>query len=48
MKKLDPSRNLIYLTDLEGDAGVEPAFPVLWAMSEGKVSVPRYKIVELN
>ena len=27
---------LIYLTDLEGDAGDEPAFPVLWAVPEGK------------
>lgn len=29
---------LIYLTDLEGDAGDEPAFPVLWAAPEGKAS----------
>jgi predicted metal-dependent peptidase len=27
---------LIYLADLEGDAGDEPAFPVLWAVPEGK------------
>jgi hypothetical protein len=25
-----------YLTDLEGDAGDEPAFPVIWAVPEGK------------
>jgi len=27
---------LIYLIYLEGDAGAEPAFPVLWALPEGK------------
>ena len=38
---------LIYLTDLEGDAGDEPAFPVLWAVPEGKPEAPWGKIVEL-
>jgi predicted metal-dependent peptidase len=38
---------LIYLTDLEGDAGAEPAFPVLWAVPEGKVAAPWGKVVEL-
>jgi predicted metal-dependent peptidase len=31
---------LIYLTDLEGGAGAEPAFPVLWAVPEGKAVAP--------
>ncbi len=39
---------LIYLTDLEGDAGDEAAFPVLWAMPEGKAEAPWGKIVELS
>ena len=39
---------LIYLTDLEGEAGDEPAFPVLWAVPEGKASAPWGKIVELS
>src|SRR5262245_62531869 len=39
---------LIYLTDMEGDAGAEPAFPVLWAVPEGKVSAPWGKIIELD
>jgi predicted metal-dependent peptidase len=39
---------LIYLTDLEGDAGDEPSFPVLWAVPEGKAQAPWGKIVELN
>jgi predicted metal-dependent peptidase len=38
---------LIYLTDLEGDAGAEPAFPVLWAVPEGKATAPWGKVVEL-
>jgi predicted metal-dependent peptidase len=38
---------LIYLTDLQGDAGAEPAFPVLWAVPEGKASAPWGKVVEL-
>jgi predicted metal-dependent peptidase len=39
---------LIYLTDLEGDAGDEPAFPVLWAVPEGKAEAPWGKIIELG
>lgn len=39
---------LIYLTDLEGDAGDEPAFPVLWAVPEGNAKAPWGKIVELD
>jgi hypothetical protein len=39
---------LIYLTDLEGDAGAEPTFPVLWAVPEGKAAAPWGKIVELS
>jgi hypothetical protein len=39
---------LIYLTDLQGDAGDEPAFPVLWAVPEGKAEAPWGKIVELS
>jgi len=39
---------LIYLTDLEGDAGDKPAFPVLWAVPEGKAEAPWGKIVELS
>jgi hypothetical protein len=39
---------LIYLTDLEGAAGDEPAFPVLWAVPEGKAKSPWGKIVELS
>jgi len=38
---------LIYLTDLEGDAGVEPAFPVLWAVPEGEAKAPWGKVIEL-
>jgi predicted metal-dependent peptidase len=38
---------LIYLTDLQGNTGDEPAFPVLWAMPEGKAAAPWGKIVEL-
>src|SRR5262245_51949296 len=37
----------IYLTDLEGDAGDEPAFPVLWAVPEGKAEAPWGKFVEM-
>jgi predicted metal-dependent peptidase len=36
---------LIYLTDLEGEAGAEPTFPFLWAVPESKVSAPWGKIV---
>ena len=39
---------LIYLTDLEGDTGDEPAFPVLWAVPEGKAAAPWGKIIELG
>jgi predicted metal-dependent peptidase len=39
---------LIYLTDLEGDTGDEPAFPILWAVPEGKAEAPWGKIVELD
>jgi VWA-like domain (DUF2201)/Domain of unknown function (DUF6915)/Putative metallopeptidase domain len=39
---------LIYLTDLEGYTGDEPAFPVLWAVPEGKAGPPWGKIVELR
>jgi predicted metal-dependent peptidase len=39
---------LIYLTDLEGDAGAEPAFPVLWAVPEGKAEAPWGKVIELS
>jgi VWA-like domain (DUF2201) len=38
---------LIHLTGLEGDAGDEPAFPVLWDVPEGKAAAPWGKIVEL-
>jgi hypothetical protein len=30
----------IYLTDLEGDTGAEPVFPVLWAVPEGRAQAP--------
>jgi VWA-like domain (DUF2201) len=39
---------LIYLTDLEGDAGDKPVFPVLWAVPEGRAQAPWGKIVELS
>jgi predicted metal-dependent peptidase len=39
---------LIYLTDLEGNAGEEPTFPVLWAIPEGKSDAPWGKVVELD
>jgi predicted metal-dependent peptidase len=39
---------LIYLTDLEGDAGEEPEFPVLWAVPEGNSAAPWGKIAELS
>jgi VWA-like domain (DUF2201) len=36
------------LTDLEGGTGDEPAFPVLWAVAEGKkAAAPWGKVVEL-
>jgi hypothetical protein len=39
---------LIYLTDLEGNAGEEPTFPVLCAVPEGKSEAPWGKVVELD
>jgi predicted metal-dependent peptidase len=39
---------LIYLTDIEGDTGAEPAFPVLWAVPEGKADAPWGKMVDLS
>lgn len=39
---------LIYLTDLEGEAGEEPTFPVLWAVPKGKSEAPWGKAVELD
>jgi hypothetical protein len=39
---------LIYLADLEGDAGEEPTFPVKWAVPEGKSEAPWGKVVELD
>jgi hypothetical protein len=39
---------LIYLTDLEGDDGDEPSFPVFCAAPEGKAEAPWGKIVELD
>lgn len=39
---------LIYLTDLAGEAGKPPLFPVLWAVPEGNAIAPWGKIVELN
>ena len=38
---------LIYLTDLEGNAGEEPTFPVLWAIRKRKSDAPWGKIIEL-
>jgi predicted metal-dependent peptidase len=39
---------VIYLTDLQSDAGDEPAFPVLWAAPAGKAEAPWGKVVELS
>lgn len=39
---------LIYLTDLEGEAGSKPHFPVVWAVPEGKATAPWGKVIELN
>lgn len=39
---------LIYLTDLEGEAGNEPKYPVLWAVPEGGALAPWGRIIELN
>ena len=38
---------LIYLTDLKGEAGTEPNFPILWAIPEGRPRAPWGRIVEL-
>jgi Putative metallopeptidase domain/VWA-like domain (DUF2201) len=38
---------LIYLTDLEGEAGDEPGFPVLWAVAEGRATAPWGRVIEL-
>jgi hypothetical protein len=38
---------LIYLTDLEGEAGDQPKFPVLWAILEGRPRAPWGALVEL-
>jgi VWA-like domain (DUF2201) len=35
----------IYLTDLEGEAGEEPTFPVLWAVPEGKAMRPGARLL---
>lgn len=39
---------LIYLTDLEGEAGNEPKYPVLWAVPEGGAKAPWGRGIELN
>jgi len=39
---------LIYLTDLEGEAGNEPKYPVLWAVPEGGAIAPWGRVIELN
>jgi predicted metal-dependent peptidase len=39
---------LIYLTDLEGEAGNEPRFPVLWAVPEGGAKAPWGRLIELS
>jgi predicted metal-dependent peptidase len=39
---------LIYLTDLEAAAGDEPAFPVLWAVPEGRAEAPWGRIIKLD
>jgi len=36
------------MTDLLGDAGDEPDYPVLWAVAEGKAKAPWGKIIELR
>jgi hypothetical protein len=36
------------MTNLQGDGGAEPSFPVLWAVPEGKTEAPWGKIVELD
>lgn len=40
---------LIYLTDLMGEAGEEPIFPVLWAVPAGHAAAPAWgRIIELD
>jgi hypothetical protein len=39
---------LIYLTDLEGEAGSEPKYPVLWAVPEGGAKAPWGRVIDLN
>jgi len=39
---------LIYLTDLAGIAGDQPAFPVVWAVPEGEDAAPWGKVIELT
>ncbi len=39
---------LIYLTDLAGIAGDQPAFPVVWAVPEGADAAPWGKVIELT
>jgi hypothetical protein len=38
---------LIYLTDLAGETGAQPKFPVLWAVPEGEPGAPWGMLVEL-
>lgn len=39
---------LIYLTDLYGEAGHEPPYPVLWAVPAGHAAPPWGKMIELD
>lgn len=40
---------LIYLTDLMGEAGEEPAFPTLWAVPTGHDAIPPWgRLIELD
>lgn len=39
---------LIYLTDLEGESGNEPKYPVLWAVPEGGAIAPWGRVIELS
>jgi hypothetical protein len=38
---------MVYLTDLEGEAGEPPRFPVIWALPAGRVTPPWGRCVEL-
>jgi VWA-like protein DUF2201 len=42
-----PRPPLIYITDLKGKPGDEPDFPVLWAVTEGRATVPWGRVIEL-